>query len=81
MGVRATGRIIGDAVIVSALPKSPVMVAKSFNEEAKTVTTVWFSDNNEFQEGTFPANALDKAEIKKVTQANNTTKDRKTTKK
>ena len=68
MSVRATDRLIGDAVIVSVLPKSPQMVVRAINEETKIITTAWFSDNNEFQEGTFPASALDRAEAKKPSQ-------------
>jgi len=69
MSVRATERLIGDAVIVTALPKSPQMVVKAINEETKIITTTWFSDNNEFQEGFFPASALDRVEVKKPAHA------------
>jgi len=68
MSVRATDRLIGDAVIVSVLSKSPQMVVRAINEETKIITTAWFSDNNEFQEGTFPASALDRVEAKKPPQ-------------
>jgi hypothetical protein len=34
------------------------------DENAKLVTTVWFSDAHEVQEGAFPAGALDRAEEK-----------------
>ena len=61
MSVRATNRIIGEAVIVSVLPKSPLMVVKSVDEEAKAITTSWFSDGNAYQEGVFPVSALDRA--------------------
>jgi hypothetical protein len=66
MSVRATERLIGDVVIVSALVKSPQMVVKSINEETKIITTAWFSNNNEYQEGTFPASAIDRVENKKT---------------
>ena len=69
MSVRATERLIGDAVTVTALPKSPQMVVQAIDEKTKLVTTVWFSPNNEFQEGTFPAAALDRAETKKPPQS------------
>jgi len=69
MSVRATERLIGDAVIVTALVKSPQMVVKAINEETKIITTVWFSDCLSFQEGTFPASALDRVEIKKPVSA------------
>jgi hypothetical protein len=36
------------------------------------MTPDWFSPNNEFQEGTFPASALDRAEIKKPPQKKRT---------
>jgi len=65
MSVRATERLIGDAVIVTALPKGPQMIVKAINEETKIITTSWFSANNEFQEGFFPANSLDRVEAKK----------------
>jgi len=69
MSVRATERLIGDAVIVTALPKSPQMIVKAINEETKIITTTWFSNDNEFQEGFFPASALDRVEIKKTSPA------------
>jgi len=65
MSVRATERLIGDAVIVTALAKSPQMVVKAINEETKIITTTWFSTDNAFQEGFFPASALDRVESKK----------------
>jgi len=74
MSVRATERLIGDAVIVTALSKSPQMVVKAINEETKMITTSWFSDNNASQEGTFPASALDRVEAKKPHQTGKTTK-------
>jgi len=64
MSVRATERLIGDAVIVTTLPKSPQMVVKAIDEDTKIVTTVWFTAGNEFQEGTFPASSLDRVEEK-----------------
>ena len=63
MSVRATERLIGDIVCVSKLPKGPLMVVNSINEEKKTVSTSWFSDANEYQHGTFPASSLDRAEF------------------
>jgi len=74
MSVRATERLIGDAVIVTALQKSPQMVVKAINEETKIITTTWFSANNEFQEGFFPASALDRVETKKPSQAGKSSK-------
>jgi len=74
MSVRATERLIGDAVIVSVLHKSPQMVVKAINEETKLITTSWFSDDNAYQEGTFPASALDRAETKKPTQTSKSSK-------
>ena len=62
MSVRATERLIGDLVKVSALPKSPNMVVASVEADTKSVITVWFSDTNEYQEGFFPASALDRVE-------------------
>ena len=69
MSVRATERLIGDAVIVTALPKSPQMAVKAINEETKIITTVWFTADNGFQEGTFHASSLDRVEVKKTAQA------------
>ena len=62
MSVRVTGRLIGDVVIASGLPNSPMMIVQSIDEEAKTVFTTWFSDSHECQEGTFPGSALDRVE-------------------
>ena len=64
MSVRATERLIGDVVTVTALPKSPPMVVKAIDEQTKIITTAWFIANNEYQEGTFPAQALDRVEAK-----------------
>jgi len=69
MSVRATERLIGDLVIVSALPNSPPMIVKAINEETKIITTSWFSDQNAYQEGFFPASALDRTELKKAPKA------------
>jgi len=77
MSVRATERLIGDAVIVSVLPKSPQMVVKAINEDTKIITTAWFSDTNAYQEGTFPASALDRAEAKKPVQSSKPAKAKK----
>ena len=68
MSVRATERLIGDLVVVTALPNSPKMVVQAIEEETKIITTVWFSDKQEYQEGFFPTSALDRAESKKPTQ-------------
>ena len=64
MSVRVTERLIGDVVIASGLPNSPLMVVQSIDEEVKLVHTTWFSDNKECQEGLFPGSALDRAEPK-----------------
>jgi hypothetical protein len=74
MSVRATERLIGDAVIVTALAKSPQMIVKAINEETKIITTTWFSNDNAFQEGFFPASALDRVEVKKPSQAGKSAK-------
>jgi len=62
MSVRVTERLIGDVVIASGLPNSPLMVVQEIDEEAKMVNTTWFSDGNVCQEGFFPGSALDRAE-------------------
>jgi len=62
MSVRVTERLIGDVVIATGLPNSPLMVVQSIDEDAKTVFTTWFSDDHGCQEGSFPGSALDRAE-------------------
>jgi hypothetical protein len=62
MSVRATDRLIADVVVASGLGNSPRMIVKSVNPEEKLVTTLWFSDSKEMQQGIFPASALDRAE-------------------
>ena len=62
MSVRATERLIGDLVIVSAIPNSPRMIVKAIDAETKLITTSWFSGDNAYQEGFFPANALDRVD-------------------
>jgi len=62
MSVRVTERLIGDVVIASGLPNSPMMVVQEIDEEAKLVTTTWFSDRHECQEGLFPGSALDRVD-------------------
>jgi hypothetical protein len=76
MSVRATERLIGDVVVVTAMPKSPQMVVQIIEEKSKIITTVWFSPDNEFQKGTFPAAALDRAEAKKPPQTKKRPKKR-----
>jgi hypothetical protein len=39
------------------------MVVRSVDIEAKLITTVWFSDARESQEGIFPASALDRLDV------------------
>ena len=63
MSVRVTERLIGDVVIATAIPKSPLMVVQAINEETKLVSTIWFSANNECQQGSFPGSSLDRAEL------------------
>ena len=62
MSVRITERLIGDVVVASGLPNSPLMIVQSIDEEAKTAVTTWFSDGGVCQEGMFPGSALDRAE-------------------
>jgi len=64
MSVRATERLIGDVVTVTALPKSPPMVVNAIDVHTKIITTAWFIAGNEYQEGTFPAASLDRLEAK-----------------
>jgi len=74
MSVRATERLIGDVVTVTAFPKSPQMVVQAVNPETKIITTVWFIGGNEYQEGTFPAASLDRVEAKPKPKAKKTIK-------
>jgi hypothetical protein len=39
------------------------MIVQAVDIEDKLITTVWFSEANVYQEGFFPAAALDRAEI------------------
>jgi len=65
MSVRATERLVGDVVIATGLPNSPLMVVQSIEEATKMVNTTWFSDSHECQEGLFPASSLDRYEPSK----------------
>ena len=78
MSVRATGSLIGELVVVTALPNSPKMIVQAIEEKSKIITTAWFSDSHEYQKGDFPASSLDRVEAKKPTQ---TDKPKKTQKK
>ena len=80
MSVRVTERLIGDVVIASGLPKSPLMVVQEIDEEKKMVRTIWFSDSNECQEGLFPASAIDRAEPRQAPKVSKPTKEKKDTK-
>jgi hypothetical protein len=64
MSVRATGSLIADLVSVSGLSNSPKMVVLSVNEAERQVTTVWFSNSGKGQTAVFPAQALDRVEVK-----------------
>lgn len=62
MSVRATERLIGDLVHTPGLPHGPKMIVQSVDIEAKLVTTVWFTDGQEYQEGVFPSSGLDRVD-------------------
>ena len=66
MSVRVTERLVGDVVVASGLPNSPLMVVQEIDEEAKMAHTIWFSNGHECQEGSFPGSALDRAEAPKA---------------
>jgi hypothetical protein len=66
MSVRATERLTGEIVVVPGLSNSPRMVVQEVDIETKLITTTWFSDGHECQEGLFPASALERAEIEAV---------------
>ena len=61
MSVRATGSLIAEVVIASGIPNGPRMIVSDVDPDKKTVTTIWFSDTHEAQQGVFPASALDRA--------------------
>jgi hypothetical protein len=63
MSVRATDSLIADVVVASGLSNSPKMVVQAVNPDLRTVTTVWFSDRHDAQQGVFPAGSLDRAEL------------------
>ena len=69
MSVRATDSLIAELVVAAGLSNSPRMIVHSVNPEEKLVTTVWFSDSGEFQQGVFPASSLDRAEADKPAAA------------
>jgi hypothetical protein len=69
MSVRATDSLIAELVVAAGIPNSPQMIVQSVNAEEKQVTTVWFSDSGEFQQGMFPASSLDRAEAAAKTAA------------
>lgn len=62
MSVRATSALVGDAVKVTDLPNSPKMIVTDFDADARTVTTIWFTDSHGADTGEFPATALDRVE-------------------
>lgn len=64
MSVRATQSLIADLVTVTGISGSPRMVVLSVDEQAKQVTTVWFSSSGKSQQAVFPAQALDRVEVK-----------------
>ncbi|MDR0551370.1 MAG: hypothetical protein LBG72_05060 [Spirochaetaceae bacterium] len=64
MSVRATGALIADLVHVTGISNSPKMVVLSVDETKKTVNTVWFDAQNSAQHAEFPAQALDRVEVK-----------------
>ena len=66
MSVRATERLVGDLVIVSALPNCPPMVVQAVEADTKMIITSWFSNSNEYQEGCFPAACLDRVDMEKA---------------
>ncbi|MDR2479358.1 MAG: hypothetical protein LBD48_08610 [Treponema sp.] len=61
MSVRATDSLVAEVVVAADLAGSPKMIVQSVNAETKQVTTVWFSETNEYQLGVFPAGSLEKA--------------------
>jgi hypothetical protein len=62
MSVHATESLIAEVVIAPSLANSPRMIVQSVNPDLETVTTIWFSGNQEAQQLVFPADALDRVE-------------------
>ena len=84
MSVRATGKLIGELVKVTELPKSPEMVVKAVDDKTNIVTTFWFLSNGEYRENQFPVVTLDRVKDKADKQTAKTakvTKSRKAVKK
>jgi hypothetical protein len=84
MSVRATGKLIGELVIVTDLPTSPKMVVKAVDEKTKIATAFWFNNDGEYRENQFNVEVLDRAKDKDVKQTAKTakvTKSRKAVKK
>jgi hypothetical protein len=61
MSVRATNSLIAEIVTAPGLTNSPRMIVQDVDPDKKTVTTVWFSDAHEAQQGVFPASSLERA--------------------
>ena len=62
MAVICSSGLVGKAVTLIALEKSPVMVVTGVEEETKTVEVTWLDNNNSVNTAAFPSKALDKFE-------------------
>jgi len=64
MAVVCSSGLVGKAVTLIALEKSPVMIVTNVAEETKTVEVTWLDNNNSVNTAAFPSKALDKFEAK-----------------
>jgi len=62
MAVVCSSGLVGKAVTLIALDKSPIMIVTNVEEETKTVEVTWLDNNNSVNMAAFPSKALDKAD-------------------
>jgi uncharacterized protein YodC (DUF2158 family) len=79
MAVVCSSGLVGKAVTLIAVEKSPVMIVTNVEEETKTVEVTWLDNNNSVNTAAFPSKALDKfeAQPKQSTSAKKTTPKKK----
>jgi len=64
MAVVCSSGLVGKAVTLIAVEKSPVMIVTNVTEETKTVEVTWLDNNNSVNTAAFSSKALDKFEAK-----------------
>jgi len=62
MAVVCSSGLVGKAVTLIAVEKSPVMIVTSVEEETKTVEVTWLDNGNSVNAAAFPSKALEKFE-------------------